>query len=75
MKIPMNEPITMFKKQFNFLSMAVHPFPTSELSVSVYHAFSPQKSMAKNKNVPGGLVRMFFQRFQSEFLRTEYPPA
>ena len=23
----MNEPITMFKKQFNFLSMAVHPFP------------------------------------------------
>lgn len=46
-----------------------------ELSVSVYHAFSPQKSMAKNKNVPGGLVRMFFQRFQSEFLRTEYPPA
>jgi hypothetical protein len=47
----------------------------TELSVSVYHAFSPQKSMAKNKNVPGGLVRMFFQRFQSEFLRTEYPPA
>ena len=47
----------------------------SELSVSVYHAFSPQKSMAKNKNVPGELVRMFFQRFQSEFLRTEYPPA
>ena len=27
MKTPMNEPITMFKKQFNFLSMAVHPFP------------------------------------------------
>ena len=25
----MNEPITMFKKQFNFLSMAVHPFPNS----------------------------------------------
>ena len=46
-----------------------------ELSFPVYHAFSPQKSMAKNKNVPGGLVRMFFQRFQSEFLRTEYPPA
>ena len=27
MKTPMNEPITMFKKQFNFLSMAVHLFP------------------------------------------------
>ena len=26
MKTPMNEPITMFKKQFNFLSMAVPPF-------------------------------------------------
>ena len=25
MKTPMNEPITMFKKQFNFLSMAVPP--------------------------------------------------
>ena len=46
-----------------------------ELSFPVYHAFSPQESMAKTKNVPGGLVRMFFQRFQSEFLRTEYPPA
>ena len=27
MKTPIDEPITMFKKQFNFLSMAVHPFP------------------------------------------------
>ena len=35
MKIPMNEPITMFKKQFNFLSMAVHPFPNSELSSAI----------------------------------------
>ena len=34
MKAPMNEPITMLKKQFNFLSMAVHPFPTSDFSVS-----------------------------------------
>ena len=34
MKTPMNEPITMFKKQFNFLSMAVHPFPNSDFSVS-----------------------------------------
>ena len=34
-----------------------------ELSFPVYHAFSPQKSMAKNKNVPRELVRMFFQRF------------
>lgn len=25
MKTPMNEPITMFKKQFNFLSIAVPP--------------------------------------------------
>lgn len=50
-------------------------FTNSELSFSVYHAFSLQKSMAKNKNVPGELVRMFFQRFRSEFLRTEYPPA
>ena len=25
MKTPIDEPITMFKKQFNFLSMAVHP--------------------------------------------------
>ena len=31
MKTPMNEPITMFKKQFNFLSMAVHLFPNSDL--------------------------------------------
>ena len=31
MKTPMNEPITMFKKQFNFLSMAVHPFLNSNL--------------------------------------------
>ena len=31
-------------------------FTNSELSVSVYHAFSPQKSMAKIKNAPGGLV-------------------
>ena len=31
MKTPMNEPITMFKKQFNFLSMAVPPFPNSNL--------------------------------------------
>ena len=44
MKTPMNEPITMFKKQFNFLSMAVHPFPTSELSLSVYHSLRTQKS-------------------------------
>ena len=34
MKTPMNEPITMFKKQFNFLSMAVHHFPNSDFSVS-----------------------------------------
>ena len=34
MKTPMNEPITMFKKQFNFLSMAVHPFPNYDFSVS-----------------------------------------
>ena len=34
MKTPMNEPITMLKKQFNFLSMAVHPFPNSDFSVS-----------------------------------------
>jgi hypothetical protein len=30
----MNEPITMFKKQFNFLSMAVHLFPNSDFSFS-----------------------------------------
>ena len=36
MKTPMNEPITMFKKQFNFLSMAVHLFPNSDLS-TYYH--------------------------------------
>lgn len=33
MKTPMNEPIMMFKKQFNFLSMTVHHFPTSALLV------------------------------------------
>jgi len=30
-----------------------------ELSLSVYHAFSPHKNMAKNKNVPGGLFSEF----------------
>ena len=40
MKIPMNEPITMFKKQFNFLSMAVHPFPNSDLLSRVYHTIN-----------------------------------
>ena len=40
MKTPMNEPITMFKKQFNFLSMAVHPFPNSDLSILFYHISS-----------------------------------
>ena len=34
MKTPMNEPITMLKKQFNFLSMAVHPFPNVDLLTS-----------------------------------------
>ena len=34
MKTPMNEPITMLKKQFNYLSMAVPPFPNSDFSVS-----------------------------------------
>ena len=34
MKTPIDEPITMFKKQFNFLSMAVHPFPNYDFSVS-----------------------------------------
>ena len=34
MKTPMNELITMFKKQFNFLSMAVHPFPNTDLLIS-----------------------------------------
>ena len=65
----------LFVNIFFCSSITFSSFHNSELSVSVYHAFSPQKSMAKNKNVPGGLVRMFFQRFQSEFLRTEYPPA
>lgn len=37
MKTPMNEPITMFKKQFNFLSMAVHPFPNSDLLSYLYN--------------------------------------
>ena len=45
MKIPMNEPITMFKKQFNFLSMAVHPFPTSKLSFLLSHGFRTQKAL------------------------------
>ena len=35
MKTPMNEPITMFKKQFNFLSMAVHPFPNIVLFIAL----------------------------------------
>ena len=63
----------IISKKHNFI--LYNALTNTELSVSVYHAFSPQKSMAKNKNVPGALVRMFFQRFQSEFLRTEYPPA
>ena len=32
MKTPIDEPITMFKKQFNFLSMAAHPFPNFRLN-------------------------------------------
>ena len=40
MKTPIDEPITMFKKQFNFLSMAVHPFPNSDLLSRVYHTIN-----------------------------------
>ena len=40
MKTPMNEPITMFKKQFNFLSMAMHPFPNSDFLNSPNFDFS-----------------------------------
>jgi len=35
----MNEPITMFKKQFNFLSMAVHSFPNLDLSNKNFRQF------------------------------------
>ena len=59
----------------NLTFLLIGTSTTSELSFPVYHAFSPQESMAKTKNVPGELVRMFFQRFRSKFLRTEYPPA
>ena len=41
MKTPMNEPITMLKKQFNFLSRVVHPFPKFDLLLNfifkLYH--------------------------------------
>ena len=44
----MNEPITMFKKQFNFLSMAVHPFPNYDFSVQKF--FRLQSMMGKRKS-------------------------
>ena len=44
MKTPMNEPITMFKKQFNFLSIAV---PPSKLEVNKIAARWPAKAVAQ----------------------------
>ena len=37
MKTPRNEPITMFKKLFNFLSIAVPPFQIPILMSLLYH--------------------------------------
>ena len=67
MKIPMNEQITMFKKQFNFLSMAVHPFPTSELSFSVYHSLCTQKVLC-------GKLRAYTSpaNFMPQLMRVSY---
>ena len=52
MKTPMDEPITMFKKQFNFLSMAVHPFPNSDWDFTCFKKFNNCYILLLNSSQP-----------------------
>ena len=50
MKTPMNEPITMFKKQFNFLSIAVSPLQTVKETIGV--GVNEKAALSSDKNCP-----------------------
>ena len=50
MKTPMTEPITIFKKQFNFLSIAVPPFQTVKETIGV--GVNEKAALSSDKNCP-----------------------